>query len=226
MGRLQLVERARGLLVLLALTVLTAACSTGNAEPRVFAAASLRDAFTAIGGAELVFDGSAALLRQLRDGARADVLATADRESMEVSGLPGAVVFARNRLAIAVARGNPRGVRGLADLSRVRVALAGPSVPAGRYARQAFANARLAVPRASEEQSVRAVVAKVALGEADAGIVYVTDLTAGVEGFPVAPEVSVAYLAAPVTDRGRDFVASLLSERGRAVLAAHGFLPP
>ena len=220
MGRIRLVERAGRLLVLAALTL---ACSSSATEPRVFAASSLRAVFTEIGGAEFVFDGSGALRRQVEDGARADAFVTADRES---TYLPGPVVFARNRLAIAVARGNPKRIRGLDGLAGVRLALAGPSVPAGRYARQAFAQAGLAVPRASEEQSVRAVLSKVALGEADAGIVYVTDLSAAVEGFAIAPEISVAYYAAPITERGRSFVASLTAAPAQRVLAAHGFLPP
>jgi molybdate transport system substrate-binding protein len=90
----------------------------------------------------------------------------------------GAVrIFATNRLAIAVAPGNPLHIAALADLGRrgLTLALAAPGVPAGKYAAAAFAKAGLPVPSASQEPDVRAVLNKVALGEADAGIVYVTD---------------------------------------------------
>ena len=90
------------------------------------------------------------------------------------------VVFAENQLQIIVGEGNPEGVAGLADLSSgdLVVALCAPEVPCGRYAAQVFENAGLPLPTASQEENVRAVVEKVSLGEADAGIGYTTDVLA------------------------------------------------
>lgn len=210
------------------------ACSSGSDQPRVFAAASLTDVFDGL-PAELVFAGSADLLRQLTDGARADALVTADGTTMAAAVTRGfvrnPVLFASNELVIVVEKGNPRGIRSLRDLrdlAGLRVALPGPDVPAGRYARAAFGLAGVEVPRASEETSVRAVRAKVALGEADAGVVYRTDVddSVGSVEIPEQQQVGITYMAGAVTERGRPFVESLLSEPVRARLVSFGFLVP
>jgi molybdate transport system substrate-binding protein len=218
---------------------------------RVFAAASLTEAFAAIAaefergrpgvGVEVHFGGSSQLAMQLCEGAVADVFAAADETNLQrvvdaglVAGPP--VVFARNRLAIVVPSGNPRRVASLADLARgdLRVALCAPEVPAGRYARQALARAGLAVTSLSDEPSVKALVAKVRLGEIDAAIAYATDARGdGLDGVPLPPahDVVADYPVAvlrrqPGSALGPAFVTFLQSERGRAILAEHGFIAP
>ncbi|MEZ5987686.1 MAG: molybdate ABC transporter substrate-binding protein [Planctomycetota bacterium] len=239
----------------LALPLTLGACGDEAVAGRrvvVFAAASLAPAFGELATAyerrhagtrvELHCAGTPRLVLQLREGAPADVLASADEPNMArvvdrhlVVGAP--VVFARNRLAIVTAAGNPRGITGLADLARadLRVVLCGPDVPAGRYARQALAGARVAVSSVSDEPSVQAVVAKVRLGEVDAGIVYRTDVAAreGVDmvPLPVEHDVVATYPIAVLAsggDRegGAAFVAFVTSADGQAVLRRFGFEVP
>lgn len=218
------------------------------ASVRVFAAASLTAPFQAIAAAfeqqppgrrvELHFAGSPQLVLQLREGAAADVFAAADVPNMDKVVASGATVaapveFARNQLAIVVRAGNPKQVRGLADLARrdLTVALCGPEVPAGKYARQVLAAAQIVVTSVSDEPSVKAVVSKVLLGELDAGLVYTTDTRVpGVEGVvvPSAPNVVASYPIAVLgrggnQEGGEAFVAFVRCEAGRALLARHGF---
>jgi molybdate transport system substrate-binding protein len=227
--------------------VLIAACGSGNDSTSstrlvVFAASSLTQAFTDIGKAyeqshrgttvTFSFAGSQSLVAQIRQGAPADVLATADTGSMAAAGLSDARVIARNRLAVITAPGNPKGVHTLADLGRpgLRVVLAGPTVPAGKAATKALADARVGVRPRSLESDVKGVVTKVRLGEADAGIAYATDLrSAGgaVDGTPLTP-ISNSYPIAVVRpgSEASAFVTFVLSPAGQAVLASFGFLPP
>lgn len=245
-----------------ALAVLVAACGPAGDEaaaaaPRgevvVFAAASLTDAFTDVAAAfeeahpDLAvatnFAGSNQLAAQITQGAPADVLASADQRQTEVvvdAGLAGGTPepFAATTLAVAVEPGNPLGIRELSDLTdpAVTLVLAAPDVPAGRYAAQVLAAAGVQVAPASEETDVRAVLAKVALGEADAGIVYRSDVVAAgddVQGVPIPAEanVTVTYpivtlAEAPNPAGARAFVDFVRSEAGRAVLAEHGFTTP
>jgi molybdate transport system substrate-binding protein len=219
---------------------------------RVFAAASLTAAVQKVASAfekahpgvevELNFAGSQTLVQQILQGAPGDVFASADEVNMqklvaggEVAGAPQ--VFAHNALQILVAAGNPRHIAGLADLAKpdLTIALCGPTVPCGRYAGEAFSKAGLAVPAASQELDVKAVVTKVALGEADTGIVYVTDVRAAgieVEGvdIPEAFNVDARYPIAVLKGArnpaaAEAFVALVLSQEGQQVLAAFGFLP-
>jgi molybdate transport system substrate-binding protein len=217
----------------------------------VFAASSLTGVFASLGVKfqdmhpgtlfELHCAGSSQLVLQLREGADADVFASADLPNMQkvqdlgaVAGQP--VVFARNQLAIVVRAGNPQQLQGLADLCRpgLKVALCAPDVPAGNYARKALQEQRLEVRSVSDEPSVKAVVSKVQLGELDAGIVYATDCRApGVEAIviPSAQNVAASYPIA-VLQRGRNrdggeaFVAFVRGEVGRAILEQHGFMLP
>jgi len=218
----------------------------------VFAAASLTDAFKGVGQAfskanpqvriAFNFAGTPTLLGQLQQGARADVLASADLPNMQkavdaglVAGSPR--VFTRNRLEIVVAPGNPKHVKGLADLARPDVLYISeaPSVPAGRYGAQALAAAGVKASPRSLETDVKSVVAKVQLGEADAGIVYVTDVSAagskvaGVE-IPEAQNIVADYPAAELKEShdataARAFIDFLLSRQGQAILHAFGFAP-
>jgi molybdate transport system substrate-binding protein len=216
---------------------------------KVFAAASLTAAFdelgqrfTAANGTKVTFNyaGSQALGNQLRQAAPADVFASADVPNMEkVEDLVGRPqVFASNLLQIVVEKGNPKGIEGLADLAGgdLKVVLAAEEVPAGKYARQVLDRAGVSVQPVSLEDNVKAVVTKVSLGEADAGIVYVTDVGAGgdrIEGVDIPTEANVVatYPIATVKAGGnqrqaRAFVNLVLSDQGQRVLGQHGFLPP
>ena len=219
-------------------------------ELKVFAAASLTAAFTELGqrytaangGTRVTFNfaGSQALATQIQQAAPADVFASADLASMDkVKDLVGTPRnFASNRLAVVVEQGNPRGVKTLDDLASgdLKVVLAAEEVPAGRYARQILDKAGISLTPVSQEDNVKAVVTKVSLGEADAGIVYATDVTAGgdkVEGvdIPEAQNVAATYPIAAVKagkaqDKAQAFMDLVLSRQGQEVLGRYGFLPP
>jgi len=144
--------------------------------------------------------------------------------------------FARNQLAIVVKVGNPHGLRGLSDLARpgLMVALCGPEVPAGKYARQVLQKAAIAVKSVSDEPSVKALVSKVQLGELDAGIVYMTDTRGpgvAVVAIDPAQNLVASYPLAVLTTGknragGEAFAAFVRSDVGRTILAAHGFQLP
>jgi molybdate transport system substrate-binding protein len=230
----------------------------------VFAAASLTDAFEAI-ESELEaanpdlsitynFGGSQALVTQLKEGAEADVFASANVAQMDVATEAGLVAgaprpFTHNRLAIVTPAGNPAAIESAADLGKegILLVLAQPEVPAGRYARESVCLMatdpatygagfveRVAANVVSEEEDVRNVLAKVALGEADAGIVYVSDAVAAgdqVLVVDIADEVNViatypvAILAGGDEALGSAFVSYLLSKKGQAMLGRFGFQP-
>jgi molybdate transport system substrate-binding protein len=224
--------------------------SGSSNEIKVFAAASLTAAFTKLGeqytsangGTRVTFNfaGSQALATQIQQAAPADVFASADIPNMDkVKDLVGTPQnFASNLLAIVVEKGNPKGVKGLDDLasSDLKVVLAAEEVPAGKYAKQILDKAGVSVSPVSQEDNVKAVVTKVSLGEADAGIVYVTDVTAGgdkVEGvdIPDVQNVMATYPIATVKatkaqDKAQAFMDLVLSADGQQVLKEYGFLPP
>ncbi|WP_437735482.1 molybdate ABC transporter substrate-binding protein [Sorangium sp. So ce1335] len=223
-----------GPIVLIALCLLLAACLVWGAgckgsEPArghqgedrliVFAAASLRDVFTALGedferahaGVEVTFNfaGTQELRAQLEHGAAADVFASADQRHMDelvrAGRAAGPVVFARNEPVIVVARESAGAIRGLADLPAAsRVVLGAPEVPIGRYTlaildRAAASlgadfRARVEARVVSRELNVRQVLTKVRLGEAQAGVVYRTDAQAAQDGVaivPIPPDLNV-----------------------------------
>ena len=213
----------------------------------VFAASSLTDVFdkleqrfeAAHPDVDVIvnYGGSSSLVGQIEQGAPADVFAAADLDTMErvggeADGAP--LVFARNRLAIAVELGNPLGISGLASLSDdgVLVVVADREVPAGAYAAEALRRAGVTVAPASYESSVRAVAAKVALGEADAGIVYRTDIRADDRldevVIPDAQNVIADYPIVVVheTDAARAFVEFVLGDTARLALSDAGFELP
>ena len=224
----------------------------GTATITVLAAASLTDAFTTMGqrweaahpGTRVVlsFGGSSSLAEQVRAGAPADVVATADEATMARLAARRLVetpqVFATNRLAILVADGNPLGVTSLSDLGRPDVALVlcAVEVPCGALAARMLDRAGVDARPRSYEANVKAVVSRVALGEADAGIVYATDARAGgagVSGVDIPPgqNVTTSYLVAAVKagrsrSSARSLVSFVLSEDGRRVLAGAGFSAP
>ena len=210
----------------------------------VFAAASLQPPFQKIaqqGGFNATFNfaGTQTLTAQLTQGAQADIFASADTAHMKTVQDAGLIdgspqVFAHNRLEIAVEKGNPKHIQSLADLAHggIVVILADPSVPAGKYAQQALAKAGVTVHPASLELEVTAVLNKVALGEADAGIVYVSDVVSSgkVDGVTipdsqnVIADYPIAVLAsAPDRAAARTFVDFVLSAAGQAQMKQAGF---
>ena len=224
-----------------------------NGALNVFAGTSLREAFKAEGkslqrlhrGLSITynFSGSQALAQQIQQGAPADVFASADTKNMQKLVSAGLVetpqIFARNKLEIAVAPGNPKHINSLADLERADVALvlADGSVPAGHYARQAFRNAGLPAPKPrSNELDVKSTLARLTSGEADAVVVYETDVEAAgskVQGvaIPDSQNVIAQYPIAVVKasshqDAARAFVDEIVHGTGQQVLGAWGFLPP
>lgn len=256
----------RALTVLAAALVVGAAGAPqgqGRAVLTVFAAASLTDAFEELGsryrtlrpgtGLRFNFAGSHQLAAQLELGARADVFASADRRWMDrVAGLGLAAgppaVFAHNRLVIIAPAADGAGVRRPEDLARpgLKLVLPAEAVPAGRYARQVVRalspgmppgfERRVLANLVSEEENVRGVVAKVLLGEADAGLVYRSDVTPAVAGrlrlvaIPDAVNVPAGYLIVALDHsahpaEARAFVELVRGPEGRAILARHGFLP-
>lgn len=220
----------------------------------VFAAASLTDAFTDLGEVFMAehpdhpvtfsFAASSELVAQVLDGAPADVVATADLVTMDRLSSAGATastptVFARNRATIAVATGNPLGITDLADLADDDLVLVvcAPEAPCGRYASELFANAGIAPTPDSFERNPRAVLTKVALGEADAGIVYTTDIAATADGtvaavaIPNDSNIVADYPIATITDStaaeiAEAFIDVVLSPAGQAILTDHGFIGP
>ena len=230
----------------------------------VDAAASLSDAFNEMADSlrqrdprlriDFNFAGSQVLALQLSQGAAADVFASADERWMQIARDSGLIEgtphrFARNRLVVIVPQGNPAHIARLQDLARsgVKLVLAADAVPAGRYAREALFRLswragfpsdygrRVLANVVSYEENVRSVVAKVQLGEADAGFVYASDVTPAVAGavrrfdLPVSANVVARYPIALVHNAGnrvaaKAFIAFVLSPAGQAVLVKHGFL--
>ena len=230
----------------------------------VYAAASLRDALDAAARAyeaadarlsvTVSTDSSSALEIQIEQGAPADVFLSADTanpQKLVDAGLADGepVAFAGNDLTVVVPAGNPGGIRTPADLGRpgVRVIAAGDNVPITRYASQLLGRlaalagypagfeAAYAANVVSREDNVKALIAKVELGEGDAGIVYVTDARASskVETVAVPDEANVPATYAGVVVKGSSNVAGahgflswLANADGQAILAEFGFLPP
>ena len=224
-----------------------AACGGSDDRLVVFGASSLADVLDDVAerfeadhpGVDVAVNtaGSSSLVAQLAGGARADVLATADLDTMERARLTGAlagapVTFARNELVIAVEPGNPLGITALDDLTDpgTVVVQAAPEVPAGRYADRILRCAGVDLEPVSYEQSVRAAASKVALGEADAAIVYRTDIGAGLASVDIEPgcRVDAEYAVAVASDGelAARFVATLLGPVGTEALVAHGFEVP
>jgi molybdate transport system substrate-binding protein len=222
----------------------------GNRTLTVFAAASLTSSFTELGKefeadhdgvtVRFSFGGSSDLVSQIQAGAPADVFASADTTTMGKLGdlADGPKDFASNSLEIAVPPGNPAGITGLADLAKsgVKLVVCAPEVPCGAATQKLATAADLALAPVSEEQSVTDVLGKVESGEADAGLVYVTDVKGAgdtVEGITF-PESSTAVNVYPITavddakdhDLAEEFVAFVLGDEGQRVLADAGFATP
>ncbi len=249
----------RALLAAVALLALVSACGDDDDAERsgdvtVFAAASLTAAFTEIGDAFMSanpdanvtfnFAASSELVTQINEGgAPADVFASADPNDMTKltdAGNNGSdpAVFATNLLEIIVEPGNPQGITGVADLGNddLITVICDTEVPCGKYAQQIFDNAGVTVTPDSLEENVKAVVSKVTAGEADAGIVYKTDVTAAgdqAEGVEIPADINVlAEYPIAVTKDARNaeaaqaFIDFVLSDEGQTILDSYGFQPP
>jgi len=221
----------------------------------VFAAASLTESFKALGvafeaaspGTKVTFNfgASSALVTQINQGAPADVFASADTANMDkltasggagVTGTP--VTFATNKLEIIVPKGNPKNITTVNDLANraVAVVTCAPEVPVGKYTQQVFANAGITVTPKSLEPDVKGVVNKVVLGEADAGVVYATDVKAAgdkAQGVEISDNINV-IATYPIAETkhvknaptSAAFVTFVTSSAGQAILAKFGFSAP
>ncbi|MGC5259126.1 molybdate ABC transporter substrate-binding protein [Gordonia sp. DT218] len=224
--------------------------STTPTTLNVSAAASLKKTFTAIADefqkqhpgttVSLSFDGSSTLVNQIKQGAPADVFASADQKNMAKLG-ESAVdpkIFATNTLVIVTAPGNPKGIKSFADLNKpgVTTVVCQSAQPCGNATDTVERNTGITVDAASEEQSVTAVLTKVTSGQADAGLVYVTDAKGA--GDKVATVVDPAFAAVvnsyPITTVrdaadeavGKEFVDAVLSPSGQQILQEAGFGKP
>ncbi len=218
----------------------------------VYAAASLTSTFEEIGtefesagdGVEVEFSfaGSSNLVAQIREGAPADVFASADEANMEkltAEDLQGSdpEAFAANTLQIAVPPGNPAGVESFQDLadSELNLVVCAPEVPCGAATQTVADSAGVELSPVSEEQSVTDVLAKVTTGEADAGVVYVTDVIVAGDDvehieFPESSAAANVYPIATVAesenaDLAQEFVDLVLDETGQSILQGAGFAP-
>lgn len=233
----------RLLAVAVAALVLPASVS-GATTLTVFAAASLTEVFPKIDGTQRYsFAGSDQLALQIRQGAPADVFASASPKYTELAYRDGfvlkPVVFATNKLIILVPRGNPAGIKNVYDLRRsgLKVVIGDKTVPIGTYTRQILDNLGITndVMKnvVSQETDVKGIVSKVALGEADAGFVYKTDARPVASQTrslalpdwaqpPIRYEIAVVKTSSHVA-AARAYVKKILSKRGRKLLAAAGF---
>ena len=230
-------------IALLAVVIALAGCGGDDKAVVVFAASSLGGVADEIDpGAEVVFGGSNDLAAQLRDGAKADVFLSASAKPLTQLRARGLVeppaVFASNRLVIIVPAKNAADVTHIVDLTKagVKLVLGAEGVPIGDYARESLELAGLGAALenvVSLEEDVKGVVSKVALGEADAGIVYATDVDAAgddVLSFPISDyfQPKIRYYAAivsPGSDAAKRYLDTLLGTTGEAVLRGAGFLP-
>ena len=251
-------SRSLRLLALLGTAAVLAGCASAAPAPaaseyqlsgtlEVYAAASLQRSFDEIAAAfeavhpgvtvSTVYDGSSTLATQIGEGAPADVFASADEKNMAKveASAPDPQLFAANTLVIAVPAGNPGAVASLADLARVTTVLCAAEVPCGAASATLLSNAGVTVAPASAEQNVTAVLTKVAAGEADAGLVYATDVVGRDDVEAIVPEGADAvvnrYPIATLTDAPNPaaasaFVTFVLSDEGQKVLAHAGFRAP
>ncbi len=241
----------------------TAASAPVSQTLHVFAAASLTDAFTEIGrnfetanpGVTVTFNfaGSQALRTQIEEGAPADVFASANKTEMDtlIAGARVAEgtseIFLNNKLVVIVPSDNPAALEKLEDLAKsgIKIVFAAEEVPVGKYTRQALDQMngqfgsdfkeKVLANLVSNEDNVKQIVAKVQLGEADAGIVYTSDAVAApaLKTIEIPAELNVIaeYPIAALTqsadiDLGNRFMAYVLSDAGQAILQKWGFAAP
>jgi molybdate transport system substrate-binding protein len=260
------VTSARALAAFAALSLALAGCGSSNQTPAtsstsaatgakvmVFAAASLKQAFTDIGAqfktenpgssVEFSFAGSSDLVTQLTQGAQADVFASADTTNMDKAAKAGLLAgnpvnFASNTLTIAVAPGNPKKISSFKDLTQhgLNVVVCAPQVPCGSATQKVEQSTGVTLNPVSEESSVTDVLNKVETGQADAGLVYVTDAkgagnnvaavqfaeaTGAVNTYPIA-----VLKGSKNPELARKFVDLVTADAGQKVLNAAGFARP
>ena len=243
----------------------SALAGAADDELTVFTAASLTGAFGEIGqlyenetgmSVAFNFDGSQALRTQIENGAYADLFASANKRHMNAlrdGGLinnSSMVVFTRNRISLIIPRDNPAKINNLSDLARpgLKIVMGTKDVPVGDYALQIIDNlgndsdygpdyrAAVLANVISQETNVNYVVTKVALGEADVGFAYVSDITEDMadrvdkidipDGFNVIAEYPIAVMQESERPaRSQDFVNLVTSDRGKAILERYGFAP-
>ena len=253
-----MILRRKSWIAIVALGALATSCAANRHALVVFAASSLREAFGDMGtelrqrrprvDVQFNFAGTQELAAQLRHGARADVFASADERQLGQLAREGLVEpprdFACNALVVIAPAQNPAQLRTLEDLPKARrLIIAAPEVPAGRYADEIIAKAQAVYGAAwgdavrarlvSRELNVRQVLSKVALGEADAGLVYRTDAEAArgqvaVIDLPPALNVVARYPISVVKgarnpEAARAFVDFVTSDAGQKLLSARGF---
>jgi len=249
----------RALVALAALAVLIATVQPASAQQKpsgeltVFAAASLTESFDAMAkqfqkkypdvDVKFSYDASSNLATQINQGAPADVFASADVDNLQKTidagtVTPPPVAFAKNRLEIAVEKGNPKKIKSLADLKKsgLLVVLCADQVPCGKYAAESLAKAGVTVSPASKEENAKATLSKVSIGEADASIVYVTDVKAAkgaTSGVKIPDKVNViasypigVVKASQNATGAKAWVKFVRSKEGQAILRKFGFLPP
>jgi molybdate transport system substrate-binding protein len=231
----------------------SAASGTISGTVVVFAATSLTEAFDKIGAqfeaahpgvtVKFNYSGSSSLATSINQGAPADVFASAAPKNMETVTSAGnasgtAQDFATNTGEIMVEKGNPKNIKSVSDLANpaIKVVVCAPEVPCGAVATAIFKNAGVTVKPVSQEQNVGGVVTKVTLGEADAGIVYVTDVKANegkATGVPIPADQNdrtaypiVELKGAPNPSAAAAFISYVLGPEGQQVLASYGFQPP
>jgi molybdate transport system substrate-binding protein len=237
----------------------SSAGASGSSSPKlsgtlvVFAATSLTDAFDKIGAqfhqanpgvtVKFNYNGSSSLATSINQGAPADVFASAAPANMKTVTDAGNAadtpkIFASNTGEILVEKGNPDHITSVSQLANpaVKVVVCAPEVPCGAVATAIFKNADVTVKPVSEETNVGGVVTKVTLGEADAGIVYVTDAKANegkATGVPIpanendTTEYPIAEVkGAPNASAATAFISFVLGSQGQQVLASFGFMPP
>lgn len=235
-------------LIVLALLLPLAGCGGGDTTITVLAASSLTGTFTELAEqfekdhdgvhVRLVFDSSTDLAQQAVDGAPADVLATADVETMYAANNAldsGSQVFAANTMVLVTPADNPAGISGFADIDSddATYVVCVRTAPCGRIAATLLAENDVAVPPASLEVDVKAVLAKVTSGEADAGIVYASDAAAAgdqVRTFEI-PKADVEVTTYPIAtlkqsehpDLAQEFVDLVMSDTGQQVFTDAGF---
>jgi molybdate transport system substrate-binding protein len=226
--------------------VSSGAARSGATRLNIYAAASLTEVFPIYDANESYnFAGSNALETQIRNGAPADVFASASPTNTQNLFKAGLVdkpmTFTANRVVLIVPKSNPAGITNVYDLAKInaKLVLAAPSVPVGSYARTVLRNLGISAAVlgkvVSNESDVKGVVGKIALGQGDAGFVYATDVK------PVADQVTAIKIPAWAQPRVRYEIAvvskspnkvaaqawikGILSKKGQATLAASGFLP-
>lgn len=244
----------RTVIALTAVAVLSscAPATTPRTELVVYAASSLSDAYTSLGTSfeaahprvtlKFSFDGSSSLVDQLTQGAPADVFASADRSTMDkattanlMSGKPS--LFATNTLTLIVPKGNPAGITGLdSSLDGKKLVVCGDGVPCGTATTKLATMLGVTLKPVSQETKVTDVRAKVESGQADAGVVYVTDAKASgskVDTIAItnADLVKNEYLVGVVaasknSDLAGQFVALVTASEGQKVLSGAGFTLP